>query len=164
MTLIDDIHNNRQFNGLLKMLSKKMSFVRQYEDFKQSVLVEVYESKCNTIKEATTCAQRVAKRFYKERSNLLNSDGKAITQSYNDNVNYSPDDYEEPILSDEAYNAGGSLNYNAMLKDMHKEMCKEERMFCVKNYGNRDHYFVGSASRIPLNSLYAASERKVGIQ
>ena len=164
MNLIEAIHTNIQFNGLLKMLARKMSFTYQYEDFKQSVLVEVWESNCATIEEAETCAQRVAKRFYKEHLATFDDKGEPTNQSYDDNINYSPDDYDEPILSDEAYNSGGFLNLNKMLKDVLMEMGKQDRMYCVKNKITKDSYFVANPLKIPINRLHDSSMKKVGVE
>ena len=152
--MLKDLYENKAFNNELKILANKNYL--PIDDLKQEVFVAILEKPSADVHAlARAVAMKAQRKSIKD--NLTNS-------SYNDNIDYMPDDYKEPILEDEAYNINGHINYNTMLKDMLKDMCKKERMFCVENRQNKDSYFVGTAIRIPLNALYEASIRKVGLE
>lgn len=100
--------------------------------------------------------------------------GRIVTNSDNfvlDNFgeNYKDDDlltgymFRNSMLSDRvhislydySYSDGhGNIDYNMMLEDMQKVMCKKDRLHCVKNPENNRSYFVGNINAIPLEMLF----------
>ena len=100
--------------------------------------------------------------------------GKVITNSQNFAIinqegNYRDDDLIDgyiyrhsaqrrrvnPALSDGDYRgASGKIDYDVMLEDMHKEMCKDDRLFCVRNHRTRRTYQCGNPRAIPIELLY----------
>jgi hypothetical protein len=60
-----------------------------------------------------------------------------------------------PSLSDgPCRDSSGRVDYDLMLEDVHKEMCKADRLFCVKNWRTGRTYQCGNPRAIPLELLY----------
>ena len=58
-------------------------------------------------------------------------------------------------LSDAPYRgASGKIDYDAMLEDMQKTMCENDRLFLVQNHRNGRQYTCGDVMAIPLEMLY----------
>ena len=84
MFSIEALYTNKRFNNLLKMLAKKKTLMDDYEDFKQSVFVDICEYECKTRVNAEKCAQKVAQKMYRERELLFDDEGNSLRYSFDE--------------------------------------------------------------------------------
>lgn len=94
MYSIESLYKDKDYETLLKMLSRKASLTEDYEDFKQEVFVELCEYECSGRREADTIAKRVAQRLYRERQLLFDEMGNKLDYSYDDDRDFWREDID----------------------------------------------------------------------